>query len=167
MLEIFPLFANYTAYNYQVTLQIAREEAIEASSVELVQIPNQRQNALSTLEVALPAFEHEQNVLLQIQNSDDQQLVQESMPSYKYVDTAAKIILSNPDKIDPTQVNIILQRGQGYRTTINQLGLLIVSHSEESTQMQFTLKTFLLIGVCTILIVKFIMYKKQFKKFKV
>lgn len=160
LFEFFPLFANYTAYNYQVALQIAREQAIETAALELVHTQNQQQ-AISTLEVTLPVFEQEQATLTQIQNTDDKQLVQESMPNYKYVDTAARIILANTQHVDPIQVAILLQHGQGYRLTINQLGLLIVSHSEEANWMQFLIKMFLILGLMGILIGKYLIYKER------
>jgi len=164
--EFFPLFANYTAYNYQVALQLAREQAIETATIELSTQPNQHSNALSNLEVALPLFEQEQNILLQIKNTDDTVLVQESLPNYKAIDTAAKIILANPAHIDSTQVTIILQKGQGYRTAINELGNLIVLHSEEAILMQLILKIGLILALFGILIGKYLIYRERMSSVK-
>ena len=119
----------------QAGLQRVRGQALAKSALLIEYVPTLRVVALSDMQVALPLFEQEQNVLLQNQDRDIQSLLLDARPNYLALVAATKSIVANPESVTtPDQVAIILLANKPSAMTLNTI--VVTMSQQYASRMQ-------------------------------
>lgn len=107
----------------QAYQQKTRCEVIVKSALILEYRPaSEHVQAISDLQIALPRFQQEQEVLGSYHNATIQAYLTQAQPDYLAIVNASQIILAQKNKpVDMVQVSIILAHERDYLTTINEL----------------------------------------------
>lgn len=128
-----------SSYLNQAGLQRTRSDVLALAMLTLEYRPaSEHALAISNLQVTLPIFEQEQTLLNSDDDSDEQLLLQQMRGDYLAIVTAAQSAISVPGKpVDPIQVNIIMAHKDSYRSTMNLLVNVLVSHVERLTWTLF------------------------------
>lgn len=122
--QLLPLTYNESHLIGQVALQSTRAQRMAKDALILGYRPaSAHVQAISELQNSLPAWEQQQAQMQRIHNADVQTLLNQALPDYVALDTAANKLLARPD--DLTQVQIILQHERNYSLLMNQISTLI------------------------------------------
>jgi hypothetical protein len=134
-----PFFYNEPDILIQPTQQSVRVQRIAKNVLILEQTTPSAEHAsaISELQNGLPALESTQKQLQQVKNSDSLFIVNQSMPDFVSIDTAARSILAHAstEKVDPTQAQIVLNHERNYSLLMTQLSTLRQSHVTSSTTL--------------------------------
>lgn len=149
--SILPL-VDSSSYMNQAGLQRTRSDILALAMLTLEYRPSvEHAQAISNLQVTLPIFEKEQNLLNSNNDSDEQLLLQQMRGDYLAIVTSAQTVVDDPNKpVDPVQVNIMMAHKDAYRSTMNLLVNVLVSHAESLTWRIFLIETgigILLVGI--------------------
>lgn len=130
-----------SSYLNQAGLQRTRSDVLALAMLTLEYRPaSEHAQAISNLQVTLPIFKSEQDLLQANGNnsSDEQLLLQQMKGDYLAIVAASQSVIDNPSKpVDPTQVNIIMAHKDGYRSTMNLLQTVLIHHVENLTWTLF------------------------------
>lgn len=140
--SILPL-VDASSYLNQAGLQRTRSDVLALAMLTLEYRPaSEHALAISNLQVTLPIFEQEQTLLNSNDASDEQLLLQQMRGDYLAIITSAQTVISAPNKpVDPIQVNIIMAHKDSYRSTMNLLVNVLVSHVERLTWTLFYIES--------------------------
>lgn len=128
-----------SSYLNQAGLQRTRSDVLALAMLTLEYRPaSEHALAISNLQVTLPIFEQEQTLLNSNDASDEQLLLQQMRGDYLAIITSAQTVVSAPSKpVDPVQVSIMMAHKDSYRSTMNLLVNVLVSHVERLTWTLF------------------------------
>lgn len=139
-------------YISNATLQLARSNGF-AKNALLLQYGTKtdQAQAISDLQVALPLFESEQNILLLTHDQNAQATLQAARGNYLAIVDAVSILISHGEtSVDPTQVSIIGMNSRGYNTTMNSYLLILQNQANDFNTHLVVFQEIIagLLGVC-------------------
>jgi hypothetical protein len=129
-------------YINQTALQLTRSQVLVNSAYALIYRPAAEQaQALHDMQHVLPAFEHEQALLLTNPTADVQALLHLINVDYLSLVGAAHAIIAHPEAATtPIQVNIIVEHEYNYVVSMNSLLPILVSHFNERNIQLFIIQ---------------------------
>lgn len=142
--ELLLPFVDASSYLNQAGLQRTRSDVLALAMMTLEYRPvSERAQAISNLQVTLPLFESEQDLLnANASTSDEQLLLQQMKGDYLAIVASAQSVVDVPSKIvDSIQVNIIMMHKDAYRSTMNLLQTVLVHHVENLTWTLFYIES--------------------------
>jgi hypothetical protein len=136
-------------YIYVVQQQIATQQIAKDAVIVEYMSGNNKALALSELQSTLNTFETNENFIMNSQNSDNViPLLKTSVVDYQAIDVAVRNI-DNSAKVDPVQIQIILDHQRPYFTTLSTVAnTIIVNETNKVYIIFFTIvvgKTIILI----------------------
>lgn len=135
----------------QASVQPVRCAAMTANDLVLLYRPTtEHAQAISSLQVALPLFEQEQQTLLANPDTEVQWLLQQARPDYLAMVQAEQEIIAHPNDAQlATQVTIVLAHERGYLLTMNQLVFTLQQQDDAQLTHLFWIET----GIVFILLI--------------
>lgn len=133
--EVLPLGHYGTDYLQSVESQRTRAQLFVKSAL-LIQYGTvaERPQAISDIQVSLPLFIQEQNLLASNPNPDVAQKVSDAKPDYQAIVSATQTILAHSTKlVDPVQVAILVAHDHGFLLAETQV-LTTISANLHSAQ---------------------------------
>lgn len=144
--ETLPLSHYGTNYLNNADTQRVRSQVLLKSALTLEYRPaSEHPQAISDMQVALPLFIQEQNILAQNPNVDIQQKVQAANPDYQAMIAAAQRIITTPSgkPVDPVQVDILIGHNRDF--LIEETAVItVIAVDEENEQILLFFVEFIL-----------------------
>lgn len=176
LFEALPLMPSNTLDTFHLA---ARQRVLEEHIVKDILIlayrssPDERAEAISEMQTALPVWEQVQNGLLHGDQSlgisphlpgDTKLLLIQAQPDYAYLDAAARHILAHPTPVDQTQLTIVLQHNQGYYISMAQAVNVLQDDIYNVARVYFVIELGIGVLLMAIWIAFLIMTNKALKK---
>jgi acetolactate synthase regulatory subunit len=154
---VLPFFFNSTDIINQTALQSVRAQRIAKDVLILAYRPvGDHAQAISEMQNTMPVWESEQRTLQLIVNSDSHLLVNQSQPDFVAIDVATnKLLAHQTEKVDLTQVQIILDHERNYTLIMNQLSTLRQSHIQNSNIILFFVQMIVITFIIASIVVLF------------
>jgi hypothetical protein len=166
--ESLPLGHYGTDYLQSVEAQRTRSQIFtkDALILEYGTAAEQPQ-AISDMQVSLPLFIQEQNVLINNPNSAVRQKVEDAQPDYRAIVQATQAILAHPTKpVDPVQVDILVAHNGNFVLDETQV-LTTISANLHSAQLYlFIIEGVFDVLLCALIVGLLVAFEQQIRRHK-
>ena len=151
------------AFFNQAALQRTRCEVLTKAAFELAYRPTEEKiQALNDLQVILPLFRQEQEMLWNDTSPDVQNRLLEAQPDFQAVVAASQTLIARPDAVDPAAVNMLVSHQKSCLGVMNNV-VIAVQHQKE--QNDFSMEA-ILEGLLFVLIGSFLLFSPNLRLFK-